>query len=229
MNKRVDFDEYTDNYNALLKEGTGFFTSSDEYFAKYKVEIVHKKLQGRIVNSILEYGCGIGRNIPYLQQLFPNAVVKGSDISPASIEIAKRDMPTVEFFLEKEDLRLEEKFELIFVAGVFHHIPISQRLSVAKELKNRLTPNGMLFVFEHNPYNPVTRRIVNNCPYDEDAVLLKPTELRNTLSNAGLTMKQQGYCLFIPPKLSQLAWLETKLEWLPLGGQYWVQALSASL
>jgi hypothetical protein len=81
-----------------------------------------------------------------------------------------------------------------------------------------------LTVFEHNPFNPVTRRIVNTCPYDADAVLLKPSELIGLLRQAQLIPSNQAYCLFIPPKFSSLAPLERYLQWLPLGGQYWVSA-----
>lgn len=223
MSNKVDFDDYTENYNQLLREGTGFFSSSEEYFARYKVNLVRKQVDTP-VNRILEYGCGIGRNIPFLQQAFPDAVIMGSDISSASLDIARRDNTGVEFFREDENTESTNLFDVIFVAGVFHHIPIAQRAEVAKMLFNRLSPNGLLFVFEHNPYNPVTRRIVSNCPYDEDAILLKPTELQSLISEAALAVECKAYCLFVPPSLSILTWLENWLGWLPLGGQYWVQA-----
>lgn len=224
MTNKVDFDDYTENYNQLLKEGTSFFSASEEYFARYKVDLVHEQVYTP-VNRILEYGCGIGRNIPFLQQAFPSAVIMGSDISGASLEIARRDNTGVEFFLEDNNVvEPTNLFDVIFVAGVFHHIPIVQRAEVAKTLFNRLSPGGMLFVFEHNPFNPVTRRIVNNCPYDKDAVLLKPSELKRILSEAALIVERKAYCLFVPPSLSVLARMESRLGWLPLGGQYWVQA-----
>jgi SAM-dependent methyltransferase len=88
MTNKVDFDNYTDNYNQLLNESTSFFSSSDEYFAKYKIDLVRK--QTRISpKRILEYGCGIGRNIAFLKQEFPDALIFGSDISNASLEIAR--------------------------------------------------------------------------------------------------------------------------------------------
>ena len=223
MVNKVDFDDYTANYNQLLKEGTSFFSSNEEYFARYKIDLVRKQVQ-RPVTRLLEYGCGIGRNIPFLQKAFPGAVVMGSDISTASLEIARLDNTEVEFFLEDETVESIEQFDLIFVAGVFHHIPVVERKGVAKTLFNRLLPGGLLFVFEHNPFNPVTRRIVNNCPYDEDAVLLKPSELKRVLSEAALLVERKAYCLFVPPSLSIFASLESSLGWLPLGGQYWVQA-----
>ena len=223
MSNKVDFDDYTENYNQLLRKRTRFFSSSDEYFAKYKVGLVRKQVHTP-VHRILEYGCGIGRNIPYLQQAFPNAVIMGSDISSASLEIAQRDNTGVEFFREDENVEPTRLFDVVFVAGVFHHIPVVQRAEVAKTLCKRVSPGGLLFVFEHNPLNPVTRRIVNNCPYDEDAVLLKPSELQRILSEAALIVERKTYCLFVPPSLSVLAWLENKLGWLPLGGQYFIQA-----
>ena len=99
MTKKVDFDNYAKNYNQLLKERTSFFSSSEEYFTKYKVDLVRKHVQYP-VRRLLEYGCGIGRNISYLKKAFPGAVILGSDISDASLEIARRDNLGVDFFRE---------------------------------------------------------------------------------------------------------------------------------
>lgn len=218
--KKVDFDEYTENYNQILRESVGFFSQDDAYFARYKVAIVNKAIKTK-PTRILEYGCGIGRNIPFLREFFPDAEIEGSDIAPSSLDIARKENPGVHFFLEGD--RQAEPYDLIFVAGVFHHIPPAERPGATRTISNRLKPGGEVYVFEHNPYNPVTRRIVNNCPYDEDAVLLKPSELKAHLQNAALTPNGGAYCLFVPPKLSALAWMESCLGWLPMGGQYWVK------
>lgn len=223
MAEPVNFDDYTDDYNRLLKEKTQFFSSSEVYFAQYKVDIVRARATGK-VKRVLEFGCGIGRNIPFLQRAFPEAAIVGSDISPASLETAREENPDVEFILDDGTVADLGQFDVIFVAGVFHHIPPEMRDLVAKNIRQRLAPGGTLFVFEHNPYNPVTQRIVSTCPYDADAVLLKPSELSQRLRNAGLTITRKQYCLFIPPSLPALLPLESKLGWLPLGGQYWVQA-----
>ncbi len=219
----VNFDDYTDDYNRLLKEKTQFFSSSEVYFAQYKVDIVRQRARAN-VKRVLEFGCGIGRNIPFLQQAFPEAKIVGSDISPVSLETARADNPDVEFLLDdgtQADLGL---FDVIFVAGVYHHIPPAMRDLVTNNIRQRLAPGGALFVFEHNPYNPVTQRIVSTCPYDADAVLLKPAELMRRLRAAGLAVQCRRFCLFIPPSLPALLPLERRLGWLPLGGQYWVQA-----
>ena len=54
MNKKVDFDEYIENYNSLLSDATNFFSSSEEYFAKYKVSIAKRVVQNNLGN-ILEF------------------------------------------------------------------------------------------------------------------------------------------------------------------------------
>jgi SAM-dependent methyltransferase len=225
VSKPVDFDEYTDDYNRLLQESTRFFSSDESFFARYKVEIVRRQCE-RAVGRLLEYGCGIGRNIPFLQQAFPGAEIVGSDISAASIEVARGAAPGVRFFVEGTgDPALSGPFDLVFVAGVFHHVPPAQRAQVAATLLERLAPGGRVFVFEHNPFNPVTRRIVSECPYDADAVLLQPGELAGILRAAGFAVERRGFCLFVPPKWRRLAPIERVLGWLPLGGQYWVRAL----
>ena len=223
MTRRVDFDQFTENYNQLLNEQTRFFSANEEYFARYKVEIVRKQVSSP-VRRLLEYGCGIGRNIPFIQKVFPNAEIVGSDISGASLEIARRTNAGAEFVEEDEDEDSIGQFDVIFVAGVFHHVAREQRVDLARILSKRLLPDGSLFVFEHNPFNPITRRIVNSCPYDRDAVLLKPSELQQILRQTALVIKSKAYCLFVPPRLSLLTPLESRFGWLPLGGQYWVEA-----
>src|SRR4051812_26202417 len=184
QNDKVDFDSYADNYNTLLHERTKFFSSSEAYFAKYKVGILQDRLR-EPPRRILEYGCGIGRNIRYLQGAYPSAEVVGTDISKASLDTARAENPGVRFEVEGPALELGQ-FDLIFVAGVFHHIPVADRATATRTIVERLSASGSVYVFEHNPFNPVTRRIVNTCPYDADAVLLRPSELRERLRQAGL-------------------------------------------
>lgn len=222
---KIDFDDYSANYDELLRESTKLYAEDSEYFAKYKVDLIRDALasSGVPVRRVLEYGCGTGRNIGYLCAAFPDAEVIGTDISADSLRVARASHPQQRFEVEQESLELG-RFDLIFVASVFHHIPPAVRAEVMFALARRLTPGGSIEVFEHNPYNPVTRRIVSNCPFDADAILLKPAELRGLFASAGLRLQRQTYCLFVPPRLKWLLPMERFLGWLPLGGQYWVSA-----
>ena len=76
---------------------------NDTYFARYKVALIKSRLL-RPISRVLEYGCGIGRNIPFLREAFPEASVVGTDISRSSIEIARQYQPDVDFFIEGSDV-----------------------------------------------------------------------------------------------------------------------------
>ena len=217
----IDFDDFSGGYDALLRESTKQYTNDIEYFARYKVAIMQKRVQ-HPVRRVLEYGCGIGRNISHIAKAFPESEIVGTDISATSLEIAANLNPNVHFEVEHQNLDIGT-FDLIFVASVFHHIPLEQRFNAMSSLSKRLNPNGNIFIFEHNPYHPVTRRIVSTCPFDADAILLKPSELTTLFSNTNINLIKKSFCLFIPPKLHLLNPIEKMITWLPLGGQYWVQ------
>ena len=65
-----------------------------------------------------------------------------------------------------EDFQLNTKFDIIFVANVFHHIPADLHLTTLKYLRSSLSPDGYLYVFEHNPKNPLTRKVFETCEFD---------------------------------------------------------------
>jgi SAM-dependent methyltransferase len=222
-NNKVDFDDHLKTYDSDLASRTRFFSSNEDYFAAYKIDVVRRELI-RPPRYILEFGCGIGRNIPHLRRHFPQAHIVGTDIAKASLEVARKKNPDVEFVDDAGMTKFGGAFDLIFVASVFHHVPPARRVDVSKRLFGWACASANLFVFEHNPFNPVTRYIVNHCPYDEDAVLLKPSELTCHLEEANFVVVRKAYCLVFPPALSTLARIEPFFGGLPFGGQYWLQA-----
>jgi hypothetical protein len=87
-------------------------------------------------------------------------------------------------------------------------------------LRDGLAPGGGVLFFEHNPHNPVTRRVVQACPFDEDAILLTRRELLRLGAAAGLAVRRSAYIVFFPRRLACLRGLERSLGWLPMGAQY---------
>lgn len=83
-----------------------------------------KKLRPR---SILEVGCGFGRNIKFLQDNNINAKLTGIDISHKMIKLAKKFVKSSNVtFKIAEATHLpfrDREFELVFTHGVFMHIP----------------------------------------------------------------------------------------------------------
>jgi hypothetical protein len=65
--------------------------------------------------------------------------------------------------------------------------------------------------------------VFKRAPVDRGCGLIPRNELRQLFGNAGLRDVRHGYVLFVPEFLeSTFGFLEARLEWLPLGGQYYV-------
>lgn len=205
-----------------------FSDESADDFARQKVDLM-LAATARLLGDparlrMLDVGCGVGLAERFL---FPRVgrLVAG-DVSAAMIDEARRLLPEVDFrHLPPRGLPFEnDAFDVQFCCCVYHHVPLNERRAMVAELARVVRPGGLLFVFEHNPYNPLTRKIVRDCPFDRDAVLLAPRETRGLLRGAGLEVAEQRYYLFFPKMLGFLRRLEPWLGWLPLGGQYYVAA-----
>ena len=221
---KIDFDQYAGQYEALIAAQTGFFDRDNDYFVRYKVERA-KALAGD-VDAVLDFGCGVGRAMPYFRAAFPNADVVGCDPSADSLTIARRDNPDCRF-LGMSELSAATKFDLVLASCVFHHITPAERQDALRYCYDRLKPGGHLVIFEHNPFNPVTRHLVNTCPFDADALLLTMAETKRRMRETQFEIAETGYCLFFPAPLAALRPLEKYLSWLPLGGQYFVSGIRA--
>lgn len=219
---RVDFDEYAERYEGLLTDQLSFFNKDRGYFSRSKVELLARLLPGA-PKSILDFGAGIGLTLPYFAEFFPDADLYATDISEKSLDSVRQRFPTVTALTDSAiDAR---RFDLIFLSGVVHHIPPAEREGVMQRLASLLNAGGTLCVFEHNPYNPVTRRMVSTCEFDADAVLITSSALQALMvDGTGLSIRAKGYYLFFPEPLKALRPLETYMARLPLGGQHYALA-----
>jgi SAM-dependent methyltransferase len=222
---RVDFDQYAGQYEAILAAQTNFFNGDSSYFARYKIELAQQ--QAGHADAVLDFGCGIGRSMPYLREVFPKADIIGCDPSAESLAIARKQNPTCRF-VSMDELSLEPKFDLVIASCVFHHIPPQDRQIAIRYCYSRLKEGGHFIIFEHNPINPVTRHLVKTCPFDADAVLLSMRETIARMRNEHLNIDESSYYLFFPQSLATLRPFEKYLRWLPMGGQYFVCASNPS-
>lgn len=220
--KKVDFDEYASEYENLLKGQLGFFNAERDYFSEYKVRVVREKTASH-APRILDFGTGIGLTLPFLRKWFPGSEIHASDISRASLDRVREHHAGVTVVADA-DLAAGQ-YDIILVITVIHHVAPELRPDLFKRLHTLLRPGGKLWVFEHNPYNPITQRMVSTCPFDEDAVLISAGGLTRLIEGTSdLKVLDCGYTLFFPQALSALRPIERHLRWLPLGGQYYVTA-----
>lgn len=223
----TEFDSFADEYIAMHGENTKLTGEDPEYFARQKIEIIssrwfaeHRKGPARI----LDFGTGIGNSLPHLRRAFPEAALTGLDVSTKSLAVAERRFPGIAKLVsyDGEVIPLPSRsFDLIFSACVFHHIDADAHVPLLSQLRGLLGRGGWLTVFEHNPYNPVTRHIVNTCAFDENAVLIRAPEFRRRQQAAGLRKVEIAYTSFFPRALARLRPLERRLTRVPLGAQYY--------
>lgn len=219
---KPEFDQYAEQYDQLLGETIPESLNEDSYFAEYKIALMAARSSEKKLGRILDFGCGSGRSLVYLDQYFPDTELWGYDISPASLKISAQRVPRAKLFSDWDTLS-GMHFDAILAANVFHHIPPDQRQQALTQCQRILDKNGQMFLFEHNPFNPATRWIFERCPFDVNAKMLSLKTALDLAFKAGFHSEQHGYTLFFPRPLAFLRGLEPWLECIPLGAQYYVQ------
>ena len=217
-----EFDRYASRYEADLRQSIPSFLAEDEYFTEYKIRHVARRIGNRELTRCLDFGCGIGLSLGLLRQRFPTAEFWGYDVSSRSVDLARERAGTSILTSNLDDLPASG-FDMIFAANVFHHIPRVAREDALARCKRLLRQSGVLFLFEHNPLNPITRLVFERCPYDEGAVMLHRREVFRLVEAVGLQIIHSDYTLFFPRQLAFLRPVERMLGWLPSGAQYCVE------
>lgn len=227
-----EFDRHAADYRETLDASLAISGYDSGYFDDYKIREIRRVLDNADEAAhglrILNFGCGIGKCEPLLARSFPGSSICATDISPESIRIAQGNtpaLPNVTFAVsEGGAIPFDGVFDLIYCAGVFHHILPEERLNILAGLKEKLSPAGRLFLFEHNPWNPLTQRVVASCSLDEHAHLIAAPEMAALLRQAGFNRIVRRFIVFFPRSFRLLAPLERLLGWCPLGAQYYTVA-----
>jgi len=230
----TEFDKFAEEYQRLHSANIRISGEGPEYFAEYKVRDAASILAsaGFSVRNldVLDFGAGVGNSVPYFRSHLPGCRLTCLDVSKKSLHLgAVRHRGTAEF-VHFDGVVVpfpKDRFDLVFLACVLHHIPQREHETILAELHRVLRPEGHLIVFEHNPYNPLTVHAVNTCPFDENAVLLKPRMLATSIANVGFERAAIAYRIFFPRALASMRRFEAWIKWLPLGGQYCVHARKA--
>ena len=228
--QQAEFDRFADEYRAMHANNIRASGESPEFFAEYKIADAARLLQGRTFSdgpAVLDFGAGVGNSVPYFRKHFPQCRLTCLDVSRKSLDLGESRFAGQADFVHFDGERVpfpDEHFDLVFFACVLHHIDHNEHVEVLAEARRVLRNDGLLLVFEHNPYNPLTVHAVDTCPFDENAVLVRPGELRKSATKAGFGAAEIRYRIFFPHLFAALRPLEPALAWLPLGAQYSLHA-----
>ncbi|MFH2204192.1 MAG: class I SAM-dependent methyltransferase [Elusimicrobiota bacterium] len=224
----TDFDHFKDNYRRTLDEQIAFSGQDSSFFTEMKARILineARKFFGSVKDlRALDLGCGIGATDTYVAASIK--MLHGVDVAPGVIEVAAATNPSVDYrCYDGSSIPFPDAtFDLIFAINVLHHIAPKARLAAIREMRRAVRPGGLILIFEHNPLNPITAKVVQACPFDEDAILLRMTEVRDLFRAAGLSLIDRAYFLFFPWRGRLFEIIEHGLRRLPLGAQYFVAA-----
>lgn len=228
-NRKFDnFDGFASKYRETHTNNIEHLSGADSnYFSEHKVIEVGKCEKNYRNKVILDLGCGDGNSAPYfIKHILPNKYY-GIDISHDCIEVAKKNKLKRCHFQTYDGERIPfdaDTFDIVFIANVLHHVDSSCHKQIISECYRVLKKSGRLYIFEHNPLNPLTRKIVKDCIFDVDAVLVPVNNIKRIVKEVGFQIHKRKYIIFFPRRFlfKFLIPLERYLQWCPLGGQYYV-------
>ena len=226
-----EFDKFAQEYYAMHNSSIAVSGEGPEYFSEYKVKDLAAEYRtrtgGAVRPRILDFGSGSGSSIPFFRSYFPGAQLTCVDVSARSLALAESRFPGLARFVRFDGHSLPftlSSFDIVFAACVFHHIEHGRHDALLREWRRVLDRAGVAFVYEHNPLNPLTRRVVNSCEFDANACLIEASVLRTRLRDAGFVNVSVRHRVFFPRILRWLRPVEACLKWLPLGAQYYIIA-----
>jgi SAM-dependent methyltransferase len=224
------FDAYAGSYDEAVNQSLAFLGMKVDYFTRVKAAYLQDLLRdhhGDIARlDVLDVGCGVGNYHALIADRF--ASLSGCDVSAACIGQAALRHPMVDY-RHYDGGRLpfdDDSFDAVTTICVMHHVPPAQWPAFAAEMKRVLRPGGLAVVFEHNPLNPLTRRVVSNCEFDADAVLLRQGKTRELLNGAGFGDIRSRSILSLPSVGPVTRRLDLMFGRLSLGAQYFVRGVA---
>lgn len=225
----MSFDEFHQSYDDQINQAIAFGGQEHEFYLKVKADVLIELLSSQHQKApveLLDVGCGNGTMHPFLLSSPLPIQVTGIEVASQFVAVARENNPAAKY--ETYDgTRLpyvSGSFDAAVAICVMHHVPRAGWALFIDELSRVVKPGGLVAVFEHNPFNPLTLYVVKTCPIDRDAVLLRPGRLVGLMRDAGLAAIAHEFILFTPFKSAACRRFERLMAWLPLGAQYVVFA-----
>jgi trans-aconitate 2-methyltransferase len=106
-------------------------------------------------STVLEVGCGVGSLTSFIANKISSGMILGADISPASIEYAKKkyqDRKNINFVhSDMSDFSSDKKFDFVVLPDVLEHIPKENHFALFQTLSKVIHDNSVVFVNIPNP------------------------------------------------------------------------------
>jgi len=221
----TDFNETKESYRDTIEQSIAFVGKGLDFFTELKATYLQKSVAAELPAvdepRILDIGCGHGYIHRSLRR-FGYEVV-GIEVAGDVLALAREANPEVTYIAyDGTTLPFEDKnFDVALAICVMHHVLPEQWPSFLREMRRVVRSGGIAIIFEHNPFNPLTRYVVASNEIDDDAILLSARTLRGLLRDAGFAPVKTRNIIFTPFASSVFRPLDEKLGWCPFGAQYY--------
>jgi SAM-dependent methyltransferase len=212
-------------YRDDVAQSIAFSGAPHDFFARrkaeYLVDVAERFVGPAEESSLLDVGCGVGVLEPFLTPRF--RAVNGVDVAADAVALAASDNPAAGFCVyDGNELPFaDETFDVAFAACVLHHIEPAARRRFVGEMGRVVRGDGIVVLFEHNPYNPLTRFAVGRCTCDDGAQLLTRHKTERLLADAGFASVDGAYIITHTFSSRRLQDLERLVRRVPIGSQYY--------
>jgi 2-polyprenyl-3-methyl-5-hydroxy-6-metoxy-1,4-benzoquinol methylase len=159
-----DEEELSDHWAVSIDPKTIDVVKTNTACTSPELRFIHKTLGDITGKTILDIGCGLGEVSVYFAM--HGAKVTAVDLSLPMLHVVndlaklnKTSVTTVQASAEELTLPGKDRFDIVYVGNVFHHVDIEKTLAHVLRL---LKPDGTLILWEPVHYNPlinVYRRI----------------------------------------------------------------------
>lgn len=218
-----EFDQYAPSYAELLDDPLrNQFARDPLHFHKRKWLLIQELLNRVNLTSTtlkwLDVGCGQGELLKLAGKSFAQAIgcdpSAGMIVSGAPFKMYRQLSPVELPFVDGS-------VDFVTAVCVYHHVHGTARALLTSEIRRVLRPGGLCCIIEHNPWNPITRAIVQRCPVDVDAELLTAQRSSAFLQASRFEVLSTDYFLYFPERFfNRLGSTERMLRKIPIGGQY---------
>jgi ubiquinone/menaquinone biosynthesis C-methylase UbiE len=220
-----EFDRHAATYASAVNDAIAFSGLDVDTFVRAKLFHLRRIFSRYGISTsdrVVDVGCGVGTYEMNLVEDWPN--ISGIDVSEESVALARQNCAAASFSaFDGKQMPFESgSVAAAFAICVWHHVPVEHWSLFLAEIFRILRPGGILAVFEHNPWNPLTRWAVERCVFDKDAVLLSMPQARRRMIAAGFKLPQSEYILSVPATKGIAGQIDRWLGSVPTGAQYLV-------
>ncbi len=121
---------------------------------------------------VLDLGCGRGRLLKLIHEMYPEAELVGSDIDESSIEAAKKRVGQRARLKNEGATIISEKdnsLDMVVSTLVFHHLDVATKKLAVAEIYRALRPGGRVLIADFGKSDSKIERLIARivCPRAE--------------------------------------------------------------